>query len=71
MISVLPIILLLLSFFFLLLQYFGHPFLTLLSRAGLGILVVSTLLYSISYELLNQWPHLSLRLPGYFLLWAS
>jgi hypothetical protein len=71
MVSSLPIFLLLLAFFLVLLQYSKHPFFSPLSRIGLGILVLSVLLYSVGYEFTNQWPHISLSSPGYFLLWPS
>ncbi len=71
MVSILPIFLLLLAFFLVLLQHSEHPFFSSLSSIGLGVLVLSVLLYAVSYEFLNQWPHMSLRPPGYFLLWPS
>lgn len=69
--SFLSIFLLLLAFFLVLLQYSDHSFIVPMSRIGLGALVLSVLFYSISYEFLTQWPHLSLRPPAYYLLWPS
>jgi uncharacterized membrane protein YbhN (UPF0104 family) len=71
MVSILPIFLLLLAFFLVLLQHSEHPFFSSLSNIGLGVLVLSVLLYAVGYEFRNQWPHISLSSPGYFLLWPS
>ena len=71
MVSILPIFLLLLAFFLVLLQHSEHPVFSSLSSIGLGILVLSVLLYAVGYEFRNQWPRISLSSPGYFLLWPS
>lgn len=71
MVSILPIFLLLLAFFLVLLQHSEHPFFSSLSNIGLGVLVLSVLIYAVGYEFMNQWPHISLSSPGYFLLWPS
>jgi len=71
MISSGSIFLLLIAFLLVLLQYSGNPFFSNLGANGLLGLVISVLIYSVGYELWNQWPLPTLRLPGYFLLWPS
>ncbi|MCL5284288.1 MAG: hypothetical protein M1313_00780 [Nitrospirae bacterium] len=71
MVSPGPVFLLFLAFFLVFLQHSGHSLISKLSSLGLGLLVLSVLLYAVGFELVNQWPHASLRGPGYFLLWPS
>lgn len=71
MVTSVPIFLLCFAFFLVFLHYSDHPFISSLSSIGLSLIVLFVLLYAAGYEFSTQWPHASLRSPGYFLLWPS